>query len=103
MAQPRLFVAGLDGVGIPGVTHDEVDGHFLRFQVAYIDNPDAVDAAGIGQMQLFAQLGDGRGVHPTVVPRTTVHVDMIVQAETALALTLKVASFAADVAPVVVA
>ena len=101
--EPCLFVAGLDGLGVPGVVHDERDGHLLGFQVAYVDDPDAVDAALIGKVELFAQFGDGGGVHPPVVPRTAVHVDVVVESESALALTLEVAGLAADVTPVVVA
>ena len=103
LLQPRLLVASLDGFGIPGIVHDEVDGHLLGLQVAHVDDPDAVDARLIGEVELLAQFGNGGGVHPSVVPRATVHVDMVVEAKSSLAFALEVASDATDVAPVVVA
>ena len=82
--------------------HNEVDRHLLRFQVAHVDNPDAVDTTLIGKVQLFAQLRDGRGVYPSVVPRTTIHVNVIVKAQSTLALAFEVTSLTADIAPVVI-
>ena len=101
--QIALLVARLDGIRVPGIFHDEVDGHLLGLQVTHIDDPDTVDAASVGQVQLFAEFGDGGGVHPTVVPGAAVHVNMIVESESSLATALKVASLPADIAPVVVA
>ena len=54
-------------------------------------------------MQLLTELRDGCGVHPAVVPRTTIHVDVIIQAQSTLALAFCGSTLAADIAPVVVA
>jgi hypothetical protein len=38
-------------------------GHFLRLEVAHVDDPDAVESRPVGEVQLFPQLGDGGRVH----------------------------------------
>ncbi len=97
------LLSGLDAVGVPGVAHDEVDGGLAGLQVAHVDNPDAVDARLVSQVQLLAHLGNGGGVHPSVVPRPAVHVDMVIETQTALPVALLLRTNAADVTPVVVA
>ncbi len=101
--QPRLLISWLNGIRIPSIVHDEVDRHFLWLQVTHVDNPDAVDATGVSLMQLFTEFRNGSGVHPTVVPRTTIHVDVVIKSQATLALTLFGGTLATDIAPVVVA
>ena len=83
--------------------HDEVDGHLLGFEVTNVDDPDAVDTTLVSKIQLFAKFGHGGRVDPTVVPRSTIHIDVIVEAKTSFALTFEVTTLATDIAPVVVA
>ena len=45
--------------------HNEVYRHFLWFEVAYIDNPDTVNASLVCQIQLFANLGCSCCVYPS--------------------------------------
>lgn len=101
--EPCLFVAWLDGVRVPCIVHDEVYRHLLGFQVADVDDPDAVDAGLVGEVELFAEFGYGGGVDPSVVPGASVHVDVVIESKPTFALALEVAAFATDVAPVVVA
>ena len=83
--------------------HDEVDGHLLGFQVTHVDDPDAVDTTLVGEIQLLTQFGYSGRIDPTVVPWTAIHIDVVVESQTSLALSFKVAPFTADIAPVVVA
>ena len=101
--QPCLLITRLNGIRIPCIVHNEIDRYFLWLQVAHVDNPDAVDATGVCLMQLLAELRDGGGVHPAVVPRTAIHINMVIQAQSTLALSLFRSTLAADIAPVVVA
>ena len=98
-----MLITNVYVVRIPRIVHDKRDRHLFRLQVAHVDNPDAVDAALVGEVELFAELRHGGGVHPTVVPWATVHVDMIIETQTALALALLLCTLTADVAPVVIA
>ena len=99
----QLFVAGLYRVRVPGVTHDEVDGKLFRLEVANVDYPQVVDARMVSQRELFAQLRNGCGSHPAVVPRAAVHIYVVVKPHSALAPTFLCRAGAAQVAPVVVA
>ena len=107
LTRPRTEVivrtVGRDGVRVPRIAQDEVDGQFLRLEVAYVDNPQVVEARLVGKVELFAELRDGRSVHPTVVPRASVHVDVVVESHAAAAVALLQRSRVPDVTPVVVA
>lgn len=107
LTRPRTEVivrtVGRDGVRVPRIAQDEVDGQFLRLEVAYVDNPQVVDARLVGKVELFAELRDGRSVHPTVVPRASVHVDVVVEPHAAAAIALLQRSHAPDITSVVVA
>src|SRR5574344_1422357 len=83
--------------------HDEVYRHFLWFEVAYIDNPDTVNARLVCQIQLLANLGCSCCVYPSVVPGSTVHVNVVVHAHASFACLFLLWSCATDVSPVVVA
>ena len=68
-----------DLVGVPGVIHDEVDLGFLRFQVAHVDDPQPAHAVLVRDVQLMPDLRDRTRADPAVVPRTAVHVDVVIQ------------------------
>src|SRR5665647_880895 len=96
-------LVGRYGFGIPRIMHDEVDGDFLRFQVTNVYNPKFIDTRLVGQIELLAQFGNSGGVHPTVVPWTSVHINVIVQSASANPILFFNWISAAYVAPVVVA
>ena len=100
--QPTIFISRLY-IRPPCIVHDKRYWHLLWFQVAHVDNPDAVDAALVCKVQLLAEFRHGSGVYPTVIPRATVHVNVVVQAQSTLTLAFCCRSLAAYIAPVVVA
>ena len=82
--------------------HNKIDGDFLGFQVAHVDNPDTVDTTFIGQIQLLTQFRHSSGVDPTIVPGTAIHINMVIEAKTTLTFPFKFATFTANISPVVV-
>lgn len=98
-----LFVTRLYGIGVPCIVHYEIDRDFFRFQIAYIYNPDAVDAGTVGKVELLPEFWNCGGIYPSVIPRASVHVDVVVHSQAAFAFALIVGSDSSDVSPVIVA
>lgn len=81
-----LFVTRLYGIGVPCIVHYEIDRDFFRFQIAYIYNPDAVDAGTVGKVELLPEFWNCGGIYPSVIPRASVHVDVVVHSKPPLRL-----------------
>ena len=56
----------------------------------------------VSQIELFAQLRDGRSVNPSVIPRSAVHVNMIIQPHASFTPLFPPRSYPTDISPVVI-
>ena len=90
-------------LGIPCHVHEELDGVFHWLQVAHIQDPEFLDAAVVGQLQLFPHVLCRGDVDPLGVTRRTHVVHMIVEAPTAFTFLFLSGWQSAYITPVVIA
>lgn len=100
--EPLARVVDGPPVRVVGEVEVVAQGHLERLEVADVDDPDAVGAARLGQLQLLGRLLELDGVDPLVVARVADVVEVVVDARAALALRLVGERQPAHVAPVVV-
>ena len=89
--------------GIPRHVHKQLDGIFHRLQIADVEDPQFLDAAEVGQLQLLPHVLYGGDVDPLRVAGGTDVVHVVVESPSALALLFLGSRQTAHVAPVVVA
>ena len=89
--------------GIPGHVHKQLDGILHGFQVAHVQDPQFLDAAVVGQLQLFPHVLDGCHVDPLRITGRSHVVHVVVESPATLALLLLGRGQSSDVTPVVVA
>ena len=90
-------------LGVPCHVHKQLYGVFHGLEVAHVENPHALYAEVVGQLQLLKHLLRLRDVEPLRVARSTDIVYMVVESPSTGVLTLLGVGHAAHVAPVVVA
>ena len=88
---------------IPGHIHKQLDGILHGLQVAHVQDPQLLDAAVIGQLQLFPHILDGGHVDPLRIAWCSHVVHVVVESPAAFALLLLSRWQSSDVTPVVVA
>ena len=90
-------------VGVPSHIHKQLDGIFHWLQVAYIQDPQLLNAAIVGQLQLFPHVLYRGNVDPLRIAGSTHVVYVVIQSPAALSLLLFGCRQSAHVTPVVVA
>ena len=65
---------------VPAELHEIFEGKFVSFEMADVDDPNAVGAVFPGKRQLVPNLGNGAGVDPLIAARAAVVIEMIIDA-----------------------
>ena len=90
-------------LGVPGHVHEQLDGVLHRLQVAYIQDPEFLDTAVIGQLQLFPHVLRRSDVDPFRVTGGTHVVHVVVETPATFTLLFLSRRQSAHVTPVIVA
>ena len=87
---------------VPSHIHEELDRIFHWLEVAYIENPEFLDAVLVCERELFPHILDRSYVESFGITRSTYIVNVVVESPTALTLTFLHGRYTTYVTPVVI-